>query len=695
MPGSQNPAVTFEKLREQAEVLVKQQAEITADGPSDILELIHELKIHQAELEIQNEDLQRAQHEIAELHREYRNLYEFAPCGYLTLNNRGMITHVNLTGNRLLNVDRNQVLRAGFTQFIDSGWENTFLSARAKSAQTRRKQSVELPIKRKNDLPLWVRLEIEADRDEKDAVTLWRVALIDISEKKKAAEALEKSEARYRKMMESISDPLYVCSFDRTIEFLNPAMMKRLGRDAIGETCYKAIHGLSEVCERCPFDKVRNGETVERNLVSHLDGRSYRVTHMPVYNDDRTVSKLGIYRDITDYIKAVEEKERAQARLYKAQKMESIGNLAGGIAHDFNNMLAVIMGNTELAIEDVDQGTLLADNLHEIYLASKRARDVVKQILTFARKTDERLEPVNVGDIGRETIKLLRSSLPTTITIKQSIDCDSKIYGNAGLLQQAFMNLATNALHAMEDNGGQLEITISDVAIDSNSAKHHDLLKLGAYVEIKIADTGTGISKEVIDSIFEPYFTTKGVGSGTGMGLAMVHGTVKKYGGTIWVESLVGHGSVFTILLPAMMKRDQLRSDQPETMPRGAESILFVDDEPSIAKLGRLILERLGYSVTGKTSSLDALALFKAHPDQFDLVITDMTMPELTGDRLTIELLKIRRDIPVILLTGYSKKISDETALEMGIRAFGYKPIVQADLAKIVRKVLDEAEDYM
>lgn len=692
MPDIQDQSTKFEKLRQQALKLLEDRSDIVADSPADILELIQELKIHQIELEIQNEELQRAQHEIAELHQEYHNLYEFAPCGYLTLNNKGIITHINLTGSRLLDTARNHLARTGFSQFIESGWEDVFLSARIKSAKTGEKQSIELPVKQKNALPLWLRLEIEADRDEADAVSQWRIVLIDISEKKKSADALEKSEARYRKMMESISDPLYVCSPEQRIEYMNPAMIDRLGRDAIGETCYKAMHGLAETCQWCPFEKVRNGQTIEANIESPLDKRTYRLTHMPVFNDDRTVSKLTIYKDITDYLNAVKEKEEAQAKLHQAQKMESIGNLAGGIAHDFNNILSSVIGFAELALDDVEPGSKLEDNLHEIYTAGKRAKDLVMQILTFARKTNEEVRPVSISKITKESLSFLRSSIPTTIEISQNISTDAMVVGNPSLLQQVILNLSSNASDAMERDGGRLEITVSDVVFDEQAASDHDLLGPGDHVQITVSDAGAGISPDAIQSIFEPYYTTKEQGKGTGMGLASVHGTVKKYGGAINVESRVGEGTVFTVLLPATKKRKPTKPYQPEALPQGKERILFVDDEFPIVKMVSQLLERLGYSVTTRTSSVEALELFQAKPDDFDLVVTDMTMPNLTGDKFAVELMKIRRDIPVILCTGYSKRISDETASEIGIKAFAYKPMVKADLAKTVQKVLDEAK---
>jgi signal transduction histidine kinase/CheY-like chemotaxis protein len=514
----------------------------------------------------------------------------------------------------------------------------------------------------------------------------------DITDRKKAEEALRESETKYRSMMEAFADPLYICSPDLTVEYMNPAIIHRTGRDATGEKCYHALHGLDVKCDWCVFDKVSQGEKVETTIKSPLDQKNYRITHMPIHNQDGIVSKMTILRDTTDYLQAVSEKERAQAQLLQARKMESIGNLAGGIAHDFNNILSSILGFAELALEDTQKGTTFEQSLQEIYSAGNRAKDLVKQILSFARQSDEKRSPIKPGKIVKEVLKFIRSVIPTTIEIRQDIGSDALIMGNATQIHQVVMNLCTNAAKAMEDAGGILGVSLKDVVIDKEASLGKIGLKQGDYIEIKVSDTGVGIAPEIIGSIFDPYFTTKEPGQGTGMGLAIAHGVVESYSGKIAVDSRLGKGTIFTIYLPATSNRAALGAYVPEQLPSGAEHILFVDDEYPIVKLGSQMLERLGYSVTTRTSSIEALELFRVKPHTFDLVMTDMTMPNLTGDRLAAELMKIRHDIPVVLSTGYSQRISEETAVEIGIKAFIYKPMVKADLARTVRKVLDDAK---
>ena len=505
----------------------------------------------------------------------------------------------------------------------------------------------------------------------------------DITGRKKAEAALRESEEKYRSMMESMEEAVYICSSDYHIEYMNPTMIKKIGRDATGELCYKTLHGLDERCPWCEHNKVMKGETIKTELAKEKEKEFFLVSHSPIFHTNGSVSKLSIYRDIT-------ETRKLEHRIQQAQKMEAIGNLAGGIAHDFNNILSSIIGFTELALDDASEGTLLEDSLQEVYSAGKRAKGLVKHILAFARQSDEKRSPIQPIAIVKEVIDFIRSTIPTTIEIQDDIKSESLILGNSTQVHQILMNLCTNAAYAMEDSGGTLHLSMKDVFIDKEKLSIG--IKTGDYIEIMVSDTGTGIAPEIIDSIFEPYFTTKAQGEGTGMGLAMVQGIVESYGGSINVESRLGKGTTFTIWLPVTKKRSYGGDYVPEQIPMGTESILFVDDEASIAKMGIQILERLGYSVTARTSSIEALTLFQAKPNDFDMVVTDMTMPNMTGDTLAVELMKIRADIPVILCTGYSKKISDETASEIGIKAFAYKPLVKADLAKTVRKVLDEAK---
>ncbi|MCK5794073.1 MAG: response regulator, partial [Anaerolineales bacterium] len=406
----------------------------------------------------------------------------------------------------------------------------------------------------------------------------------------------------------------------------------------------------------------------------------------PVKNYEGEITNyVWISRDIT--------KELAlKKNMEQAQKMEAVGTLAGGIAHDFNNILTSVLGFTELALNDVEKGTVLEERLQAVHSAGRRARDLVKQILTFARKLDEETKPIQVDIILKETLNLLRPTIPTTIEIKQNINSDSLIVSAPTQVHQIIMNLCTNAAQAMEDDGGVLSVSLKDIKLGISFTKKYIGLNPGDYLELKISDTGKGIPPKIIESIFEPYFTTKAAGEGTGMGLATVHGIVNKCSGEILVQSKLNKGTEFTVYIPICRKRVKTKKHKFGNLPGGSENILVVDDEIQVAKITGLSLTRLGYNVKTLTSSLEALELFRSDPDAFDLVITDMTMPGLTGDKLTNKMLSIKPGLPVILCSGYAKKFAGKETSIKGIRAFAYKPMTSSDLAALVRKVLDGDE---
>jgi PAS domain S-box-containing protein len=384
------------------------------------------------------------------------------------------------------------------------------------------------------------------------------------------------------------------------------------------------------------------------------------------------------------------ERDRFEAELRQVQKMEAIGALAGGIAHDFNNILTAVIGFTQLAGQDVDKDSLAYKNLQEVLKASARAKDLVKQILTFSHQAKQELQPVQVNLIVKETLKLLRASLPSTVEIVQHIESDTMVWSEPTQIHQIMMNLCANAAYAMREKGGTLEVNLKDVELGADSPLRHPDIKPGKYLLLEVADTGHGIDPSIKDRIFDPFFTTKERGEGTGMGLAVAHGIVKNLGGSISVSSELGKGSHFKIYMPSMSQEKKSEPEGELPIPKGKERILFVDDEPALIEMGKQALERLGYRVTCRISSIGALKLFQDRPNDFDLVITDMTMPKMTGEELAKEILRLRKDIPIFLCTGFSARLTEESAEEIGIRAFIMKPLVVADLARTIRQCLDQ-----
>ncbi|MBW1937997.1 MAG: PAS domain S-box protein [Deltaproteobacteria bacterium] len=423
---------------------------------------------------------------------------------------------------------------------------------------------------------------------------------------------------------------------------------------------------------------VGNKETVygekERHLLENISNFIAPVLHARLQKDTRE-----------------RDKRRLETQLRQAQKMEAIGTLAGGIAHDFNNILAAIIGYVELVKMKLPEDSEVLPDLDQILKSGFRAKSLVQQILAFSREQELKQRPLQLKYIVKESIKLLRSTLPADIEIKEYIAEDVDIVNSDPTqMQQIIMNLCTNACHAMQKEGGIISVGLGNVELDDIASAQHMDLDPGIYLRLTVGDTGSGMTSEVMDRIFDPYFTTKDTGIGTGMGLPIVHGIVKNHDGGIIVYSEPGKGSTFHVYLPiAKEVEEHPEAREKETLPRGHERILFVDDEPALAELGKQMLERFGYEVTATASSIDALEMFRSQPDRFDLVMTDMVMPKIRGDRLAKKLVEIRPDIPIIICTGRSEQMSEEKTKRIGIKALVMKPYVMKDLASIVRKVID------
>jgi len=397
---------------------------------------------------------------------------------------------------------------------------------------------------------------------------------------------------------------------------------------------------------------------------------------------------MAMARDITERKRAEEERAEMETRLRQSQKMESIGTLAGGIAHDFNNILSAIFGYTELALDEQDPEKRKQD-LNQVRLASERAKELVKQILTFSRRTEQERQPLQVSMVIKEAMKLLRSSIPTTIEIRQDVHSNATVLADPTQIHQIIMNLCTNAYHAMRESGGILAVSLGEIEIQEEDEGYGELAP-GKYLKLEVGDTGGGIPPEMQEKIFEPYFTTKKIGEGTGLGLAVVHGIVKSNHGHITVYSELGKGTTFHVYLPVVEKRavDLPVREANVNLAGHGERILFVDDEVQIREFATKLFPLYGYQVTTFTHGVQALEEFQYHSDQYDLVITDMTMPYMTGAELAQKILSIRPDIPIILCTGQSELVNREKALAMGICDYLNKPVVKYDFLVAIRKAL-------
>ncbi len=436
-------------------------------------------------------------------------------------------------------------------------------------------------------------------------------------------------------------------------------------------------------------------EEVETVINKHGEIKQLNSIKFPLRDENEQIYALcGISTDITQRLQAEKEKRILESRLAQTEKMEAIGTLAGGIAHDFNNILSAVLGYAELAQMEAKRNRDNQKHLAKVIEAGLRARDLVKQILSFSRQHEQERKPVKIIDLLNETMGLIRASLPSTIEIKKSIPPQlPEIYADPTQLHQVIMNLCSNAAQAMRQSGGFLTLSVEHINLDEQEASNHAELESGDYLKLEVPDTGCGMPPDVVDKIFEPFYTTKDEGEGTGMGLSMVHGIIKKHEGFISLNSEPGQGSTFTIFLPVREahEHDQKTEELDAPLPRGNERILFVDDEEAITEFGKQSLARLGYQVIGLNSSQEALRLLESPPQRFDLLVTDMTMLRLTGLELAKQIHKIAPDLPIILCSGQSQLISSEEWKPAGIKRLLDKPMTMRRLAITVREVLDAA----
>jgi PAS domain S-box-containing protein len=517
----------------------------------------------------------------------------------------------------------------------------------------------------------------------------------DITDLKRAENTIKESEERFRELTDLLPEAIFEMDGSGNVMYANKSATEYFGYTR--KDLRKGLQGLDLID---PKDRHRAKANIQRiyqgekgGLNEYLAIRKDGSNFPAMFHSTATVRE-GIPVGLRGIIIDISEKKNLEDMLRQAQKMEAIGTLAGGIAHDFNNILSGVLGYVELALIKSENDPV-RQYLLEIRKAGERASSLTAQILAFSRQGKQDSMPVQPWLIIKEALKLLRATIPATIEIKQIIDpkCESAlVIADPTQIHQIMMNLCTNAYHAMRESGGVLEVTLTSTEIAGEDDRIFKFgLAPGSYLLLTVTDTGHGIDDAVLERIFEPYFSTKSCGEGTGMGLATVHGIVRSYQGHIAVESEPGSGTTFQVLLPlAEFGPDIGEDDAGESMPEGTEQILVVDDEELIVTILRENLSDLGYDVTVVTSSAEALNLFKAHPEDYDLVITDQTMPHMTGGELSSKLINIRPDIPIILCTGYSEIMNEVKAKAIGIREFIMKPIVLRVLAKTIRKVLDD-----
>ena len=505
--------------------------------------------------------------------------------------------------------------------------------------------------------------------------------------------SLEVEQNRLITAIEQADETIMIADINGTLQYVNPSFERVTGykkEEVIGKNLRIIQSGKHD---KAFYKKLWNTITQGNVWYGHFinkkkDGTLFheQATITPIYDKfGKIINYVGVKRDITREV-------MLEKQINKRQKLEAIGTLASGIAHDFNNILTHIIGCTELAIGDLPSGSSVHDCLKGALKSANHATDLVKQILTFSRQTEQERKPLQLHLIVKETLKLLRSVLPATIEIRQSINVNSDIIlADPTQMHQIIINLCSNAEHAMREKGGILEVTLKEIVVDAEFAATRPRLMPMSYLRLSISDTGCGMDKATMNKIFDPFYTTKDTNEGTGLGLAIVHGIVKNHDGTITVYSEPDKGTIFNVYLPTLENHiTETKSYDARIAHRGNEKILFIDDEEELVKIGKQMLERLGYTVISETSSIKALKAFKVDPYKFDLVITDQIMPKMKGIELANKILQIRPDIPIILYAGFSNEITSREAQSVGICEVLMKPLASLELGEKIRGVLDK-----
>ena len=634
----------------------------------------------------------RAEQELRDSQLQYKRIVETTHEGIWLIDKDNVTTYVNPRMAEMLGYEPSEMLGRPLQEFVEP---NAYKVAQENIRDQREGaiQQLDYQFLHKNGSVVDVLVATNPIFDEVGGFLGSQAMCTDITARKHAEAALLESQREYKRIVETSLEGIWVTNRERLTTYVNPRMAELLGysvEEMIGKSGRDFM--FEEDIERV---ETLAAKFKSEGIAQHLDMRFKRKDGTPLYvlvaakptlgPDGEYQGALSMCMDVSDRKFAEEERAKMERQFMQAQKMEAIGTLAGGIAHDFNNILGAIQGYGELVLETIEPGSQAYLDQQEVLQASERASQLVRQILTFSRKTPNKRVLVSLPLIVKEVAKLMRATLPSTVEVRLNIELEEALVSADPIeIHQILVNLCTNAGFAMQDNGGVLEVSLRHHSVH-NGGSYGAELDPGDYYLLGVADTGMGIPPEIIGRIFEPFFTTKEAGEGTGLGLATVHGVAKNLGGKVTVYSELGQGTTFHVYLPATEGR-HTEEVRPELV-RGTERILLVDDEPALARLGKSILEGLGYLVHTETSSIAALSLFQSSPADFDLIVTDETVPKLKGTEMARFIADIRPDLPILLCTGYGQEIE---GIPPSIRAVLHKPVSRAELSRAIREALQD-----
>ncbi|ACL02236.1 PAS/PAC sensor hybrid histidine kinase [Desulfatibacillum aliphaticivorans] len=633
---------------------------------------------------------------LLESEEKYRSLFENAPVGIFRTDSKGGVALCNTAMARILGFEAVEDALAYYSNLGEQLYANP--ERRREFIRQLKENGFVKNFEYEAKLPggdnKWLNMDARIMASKKDGAFLIEGFATDITERKQADQALQKSEARFRELSEMLPETVFETDANIRLTFVNRQAYKMFGYT---EEDFK--NGLNGLEMMIPEDRPKAIENISAKFTGksigvneytaiHKDGSTFPVLFhtSPIFANGQPAGLRGVIVDMT-------ERRRIERRLQKTQKIESIGTLAGGIAHDFNNLLFPILGMSELLLEDLPKDSSEWQCVREIFKASKRGSELVKQILAFSRKAEPKKQPSVLQQVLKEAVKLSRSTIPADVAITSDImpDC-GVVMADPTQMHQVVMNLITNAYHAVQNQGGAIFVSLRECQLEKEDLTDKNLPP-GRFALMSIADNGVGVDPEIMDRIFEPYFTTKSTGKGTGLGLAVVHGIIKDHRGEIKIRSNPGRGTVVDVFLPLMKKsKEQAQAAPGVHIPSGHERIMLVDDEEPVVNTVGKMLSRLGYEVCSFTNSLEALEYFRSNSSGIDLLMTDMTMPHMTGDALIKEVSAISPDTPTVICTGFNEKIDEKIAKQIGIKGYLLKPVLRKDLAEMLRSVLDSKE---
>lgn len=631
--------------------------------------------------------------------QKYADLYERAPDMYLSVDVATVtIEQCNRAVTEIMGYSKEEIIgRSVFDIYHPDCIEKVKNELFPTFLKTGEIHNAELQVMKKDGSWIDISLNVSAVRDNEGKIIKSRSILRDITERKQAEEALKKSKETTKAIFDATLDGILVAN-SRTRKFItaNKSICEMTGysQDEIRNMRVEDFH--REEDRQNALNQFQRIVQKEQGIAENIP--VLRKDGVVFYADiSGALAKFGeneylisVVRDISGRRKTEKEKVKRESQMRQTHKMEAIGTMAGGIAHDFNNLLAIILGNADLSLHDIPPGSPSRTRIDQVIKATRRAKDLVKQILVFSRQQDRDFINIKPALIIKESLKLLRATVPASVKIRQNIDSGcSNIKGDPTQIHQVLMNLVSNAVYAMDEKG-MLVVALKNVDLGAEDLRHHPKVLPGQYVMLSVSDSGAGIDQSIAENVFDPFFTSKEVGEGTGMGLSVVHGIVENHGGVITFDSKPGTGTIFYVFFPKSELDAVDEYTASAILPTGKEEILIVDDEEGMAEMLGIMVRRLGYQETFETSSTKALETFKSNPEKFDLVITDQTMPDMTGMELAEELMRVRPDIPIILCTGYSKKVTEEKVKGMGIKELLIKPIEREQLACTIRDILDE-----